>query len=397
VTGVADRRIAYGFTFIALILLLIAGTVATYQGAFKATVPLTVESDRAGLTLADGAAVKLRGVAIGRVGKIINDGDGANATVRIELKIDKGQFDRIPSDVTAQIVPPTAFGAKYIQLNPGELGAPSIQAGSKIQSDKVTVEVDEAFENLTKVLTAARPAQVNAALNAAAEAVDQRGELLGVLITQTDRYLASFNPFLSSLTKDLKVGKDVAATYAQASSDLVGLAEGAGVTSQTLADQQESLNAFVLSLTSFNAGATKLLDSSGQRLATAVNLFAPVTEVVAKYSPELPCTILGLVSANKLAEAAVGGTNPGVTTITRLVPAREPYKFSSNLPHIGDTRGPDCYGLPYVTASEAELPAPVFSAGANPYAGEQPTPAESTLTSLFGLIAGGSNLVGGQK
>ena len=86
----ADRHITYGLTFIALILALIVGTVASYRGVFRSTVPLTVSSDRAGLTLTSGAAVKLRGVVIGRVGSVDQDaGDG----VSIQLDIDRGEFD----------------------------------------------------------------------------------------------------------------------------------------------------------------------------------------------------------------------------------------------------------------------------------------------------------------
>ena len=57
---------------------------------------------------------------------------------------------------------------------------------------------------------------------------------------------------------------------------------------------------------------------------------------------------------DKLAEAAVGGTRPGVTTITRLIPGRDPYTYEENLPLQGDDRGPVCYGLPYIDANEAE-------------------------------------------
>lgn len=390
----ADRHLTYGLTFIALILALIAGTVATYKGVFRSTVPLTVSSDRAGLTLTSGAAVKLRGVVIGRVGSVHHDaGDG----VSIQLDIDRGEFDQISSDTTAEIVPPTAFGAKYIQLNPGELGAERIQAGSTIDADRVTVEVDEAFENLTQVLDAAKPAEVAAALTAVSQAVDQRGEDIGLLITQTNGYLTSFNPYLSTLTSDIRSGARVAQTYEIARPDLVGLADNAAVTSRTLTTQQKSLHAFELSLYSFDNSASSLLDSSGKRLTTTLKLTAPVTDVVERYSPELPCTILGLASTNKLAEAAVGGTHPGITTFTRIVPGRDHYTFERNLPKIGDTSGPECYGLPYVTEEEAQAAVPTFATGANPNTGKQPTVQENTLTTLLGLLAGGANAAGGKQ
>lgn len=242
--------------------------------------------------------------------------------------------------------------------------------------------------NLTNVLNAARPAQVNAALTAVADSVDQRGEVLGQLITQTDRYLASFNPSLPDLTEDIKLAEDVATVYDRARPDIVALAENASVTSDTIVRQQASLRALELSLISFNREATPLLNSSGERLSTTLKAFEPVTGVLAKYSPELPCTVLGLASTNKLAEAAVGGTNPGVTTITRLVPTREKYTFEENLPRVSDTSGPACYGLPSVSAEEAEAQPRAFDTGANPYAGPQPAPSEKTVDTFFGVLRG---------
>src|SRR5690606_6809135 len=103
-----DRKLIYGLTFIALIGALIVGTVAVYRGALRSSVPLAVETDRAGLTLAVGAPVKLRGVEIGRVGKITQrpGAAGAEGAVTILLEIATDKFDRVPGDVTAQIIPP---------------------------------------------------------------------------------------------------------------------------------------------------------------------------------------------------------------------------------------------------------------------------------------------------
>jgi len=392
-----DRRTLYGFLFIALVLFLIAGTGAMYKGIFRSTVPLTVESSRAGLTLAKGAPVKLRGVVIGKVSGITHADDADGGRVTIDLQIDSASFGDIPQSVTAEIVPPTAFGAKYVQLDPGTGAFLPIAAGDTIRADKVTVEVNTAFQNLTKVLNAAHPAQVNAALTAAAESVDQRGLEIGNLIQQTDRYLTSFNPFLRSLTDDINAGERVATTYAGVRPDLVALASNAGVTSQTLVQEQASLHAFELSLTAFDVTSGTLLHGSGRLLSTTFNLFGPVASVVARYSPELPCLVLGLASANKQVEQAVGGVHPGLSTFTRLVPPRNPYTYSQNLPLIGDTSGPSCYGLPNVTPAEALQPPPALYTGANPYAGPQPTAPQMTLNTLLGLVSGGANLVGGHK
>ncbi len=390
-----DRQVVYGFIFLALIVGLIAGTIAKYRGAFEDTVQVTVQADRAGLTLASGAPIKLRGVEIGTVSDIATDLDSGGKQVTITLEIDKDKVDRVPADVTAQIVPPTAFGAKYIQLTPvddGADGGPSIEAGAVIPADKVTVEVDEAFENLTKVLDVARPAEVNSALTAVAGALDERGQLIGDLISQTDAYLRSFNPSLRTLSADLQVADDVADVYDVARPDLVATLAQTGTISQTLVRQQASLRALERSLTGFSDEADTLLRSSDKDLVTSLELLGPVTKVLERYSPELPCVVLGLASANKLAEDAVGGTHPGITTITRIVPGRDPYTYEDNLPLVGDDRGPQCYGLPYVTPQEAEQAPPSFRTGANPYVGPQPTPDQAVLDTLLGLIKGGTQL-----
>lgn len=391
---VPDRRVAYGFAFLAMIIVIIVLTVLVYRGTFKSTVPLVVQANRAGLTLADGAPVKLRGIVIGEVSNVTGSPNGTDQ-VRIDLAIDKGQFNHIPADVTAEIVPPTAFGAKYVQLDPTSANEPTIRPGATITADRVTVEVDTAFVNLTKVLDAAQPTQVSAALSAVAEAVDQRGNLIGNLIAQTDTYLRAFNPLLSTVTSDINNGAGTADVYAKAEKDITGLASNAGLTTQTIVDQEASLHAFELGLTSFDGDLNQFLKTSASPLTVALKLYAPVTNVVQQYSPELPCLILGLASANKLAEAAVGGTHPGITTITRLVPIRDPYTYPANVPVVGDKSAPGCYGLPYVTPAEALAASPTFYSGANPYAGVQPTASQNALAELLGLTAAGSNLLGG--
>lgn len=383
-----DRKTLYGIAFVAIIAGVIAATIASYKGAFQSTVPVDVHTDRAGLTLAHGAPVKYRGVQVGHVDKVTTDG----RTVDVRLAMNSGDVRMVPASVTAQIVPPTAFGGKYVQLTSAtNADATPMAAGDVIEATKVTVEINDAFENLTQVLDAARPAQVDQALTAVASAVDGRGRLIGDLITQTDTYLRALNPSLQTLSTDLGRTDDVVDTYARSEHDLVNTFANLGTTSQTLVRQQASLKALELSLTSFSGKADSLLKQTRHGIVTSLTTVRPVSDVLARYSPELPCLVFGLASANKLAEAAVGGTNPGVTTITRLVPGADPYTYAKNLPLLGEDSGPHCFGLPYVTPAEASQPQPVFHTGANPYAtGTSTATKRASLRALFGQLAGGS-------
>lgn len=385
-----DRKVLYGVTFIGVIALVVAGTVAAYRGTFRSTVPLTVVADRAGLTLAHGSPVKLYGVQVGTVDQAVTQG----SQVHVRIRIDSGELKHIPSNVNAQIVPPTAFGAKYVQLDvPGDAASTPIAENAVIGADRVTTEVNTAFQNLSEVLNVAKPAELNNALTALATAVDGRGRTISTLIGQGNDYLTGFNATLPTLSTDLTRSNQVLAVYDKAMGPLLATGADAATSSDTLVAEQDPLHDLFASLSSFSTRANGLLTSSRAPLASSLSLLAPVSSLVAGYSPELPCLISGLAYTNKLAEAAVGGTNPGITTITRIVPARDPYTASQNLPVVRATNAPSCYGLPSDATSQG-TGAPYFDTGANPYVGTQanPDPATRLKTTLFGALAGLVNL-----
>jgi virulence factor Mce-like protein len=360
-----DRQLLAGLTIVFLVAAVLVGTVMQYNGVFRPSIDVVAEADRAGITMAPGAPVKLYGVEVGAVSDVDIDGDRAEIT----LELDPDEAEAIPREVTAQLVPPTAFGAKYVQLSvPEGAGAEPIDAGDVIPTTATTVEVDETFTNLTAVLEAARPAELSEALSAVAGTLDQRGEVLGELITLTETYLTSFNPSLPALSEDLRRVDDVAAVYDLAREDLITTFDGAATTLETVVQQQASLRALELSLTSFSSEGDTLLRDSGEGLSTSLRLLDPVTGALARYSPELPCLIEGLAKGNELAELAVGGTNPGITTFTHVVRGREPYEYATDVHVLGENRGPNCFGLPYVTPNEAALTyEPTFDTGVNPF------------------------------
>ena len=380
-----DRHLLYGIEFLGVMGLLLAGTVALYRGSFTPTVDVVVAADRAGLTMDQGAAVKLRGVEVGKVTGVRTVADGTE----LDVKLYRSHLDRIPAEVTAQIVPPTAFGNKYVQLTAGAgRSGDAIEAGALIRADYVNVEVNDAFANLTRVLDAARPSEVNNALTALSTAVDQRGERIGSLITQIDKYLTSLNRSLPALSTDLRRADDVLGIYDAAAPDLLETARNASVTSTTFVRRQRVLRSLSASLYAFSERAENVVSVNDESLVRLLDLLDPVTAILAKYSPELPCVIKGVAHTNKLAEAAVGGTNPGVTTFTGIQPGDAPYQAPRNLPITGETRGPGCFGLPVVSPEAARTPNPFMDTGANPYAGPPRSGADEAAVTFFGLLSG---------
>lgn len=379
------RNFLYGTTFLAGLVGMVFLTVAAYNGDFRDRAPVTLKTTRAGLTMDTGAPVKLRGVEVGKVTEVRPDGEGA--VIRLEL--DPAQLAHIPADVEARIVPPTAFGAKYVELvTRDRIGVgPAIRAGAVIEGDDVTVEVDQTFAQLTRVLNVAKPAEVNSALTALATTLDQRGEQIGQLVAKVDTYLKALNPSLPTLTTDLRRAESVLDTYDTAMPALLDTLEDVTATSRTISEQEASLQALLLSLRSFSNETDRLVATNRRNAIAMLRSLAPVADVLAKYSPELPCVIQGVVVQSHGTERVIGGTNPGVTTRTRLQPADDPYRYPYDLPEIGDTRGPNCFGLPAVTATTIRE-APPFDTGADPYANGEPSFRDNLTQTFFGNLAG---------
>lgn len=359
--------------------------VAMNRGEFTHHTSVDVVADRAGLTLASGARVKFRGVDVGQVASIQAVAHGA----KIHVELFDNQVRFVPAHVTAQIVPPTAFGAKYVNLvaGAGSADVQPIVAGATIQATQVTTEFNEAFENLTKVMQAARPDQVNRALTASARILDGRGAQLGELVTGLEEYLGEFNSVLPELSQDLHATAPFLAVYDRSADDLVTLLDHVGVTGRTLTARQSALGDLLTGTSEFSTRTKKFLDVNQPGIAQVVTLFAPVTAALAKYAPELPCVFGGVVELNKQVENIFGGKRPGYFTYTKFRPADTPYRPGVNLPLVREDRGPNCFGLPVIDQGEASRPLPTFDVGANPDQEPKP-PADELAGTFFGVLQG---------
>ncbi|MGY2876505.1 virulence factor Mce-like protein [Marmoricola sp. URHA0025 HA25] len=378
------RRLALGLTY--LFIVLAAGTfaIAMNKGVFEHNTRIEVVGDRAGLTLAAGARVKFRGVDVGRVASIDPSGNGA----RIHVDLFDHEVRFVPSDVSAEIVPPTAFGAKYINLVASEgRDGPPIAAGAEVKATQVTTEFNEAFENLTKVMQVARPEELNNALTASARVLDGRGTELGTLATGFEEYLGELDSSLPDLSRTLHATGPVVDVYDRSADDLVTMLDNLGSASSTLSARPASFGDLLTSASQFSTRTTRFLDTNQPGIARVVTLFDPVTAALARYAPELPCTLAGAVDVNAFVERAIGGTVPGFYTYSKFRPAKPPYRPGTNLPVVREDRGPRCYGLPVPGQAEAAQPLPAFDVGTGQALGGKP-PAADLADTFFGTLSG---------
>ncbi len=343
------RRLGYGFlgvVFIAVMALFAGLTVALYNKAFTPAVMVTLDARRAGLQLLPHSDVKVRGVLVGEVRAISTARTGA----ALSLALDPGMVGLIPANVSARLLPKTLFGEKYVDLVIPARRAPwHIAAGAVIPQDRSrsAVEVDQVLNDLMPVLRALNPPRLNATLNAIATALQGRGREIGHTVRLADAYLRKINPRLPTLMHDITAVSSVARTYDLATPDLLRVLRDASYTSRTIVARQATIGQLL------RKGATTFRDAR-QLVALNENHFVgfniadrQALALLARYSPEVPCLLAGLVKLEPRLEQAEGARNPDLNVTVEIAKPRPPYLGGVDDPAYLDQRGPRCYGLPH--------------------------------------------------
>ena len=168
------------------------------------------------------------------------------------------------------------FGSKFVQLVPPPDPSPTrMYSGQVVNAGHVTVEINTVFQQLVSVLNKIDPAKLNETLGAIAKAFNGRGEKIGQTLTDFDRLLAKLDPSLPNLQHDIEVFPAVANTYADASDDLVRTANNAASISRTIVDEQQNLDALLISATGLADIGNEVIGDNRQGLSDAVHAAAP--------------------------------------------------------------------------------------------------------------------------
>lgn len=332
-----------GVLFLALIGAFLTISIAAYQKVFEPVTMVTIKADRAGMQLAKFGDVRINGVLVGQVRSVEQDGDEASITLGLRPEA----AEEIPENVSVQILPTTLFGQKFVSFIRPERPTGRLFDGQVIPADRVTtnVELNRILTELFPLLRSIRPADLSRALTSLANALEGKGDVLGITMDKVQRYLGDIEGELPRLREDFVLLADVAETYADAAPDLLATLGNLTVTANTLVSQKDSLEALLVDLSGLAQTSTRVLAANERNLIRATELTEPLTDLLAVYSPEFPCLFRGLAKYDDYLNDMFAGQR--VKQYAELVPTqREGYK-EEDRPVYGEIgRGPLCHGLP---------------------------------------------------
>lgn len=382
----------YGLALLAIVGGFVALCLGAANQAFTPAAQVTLTADRAGLQMYPGNRVQLRGVDVGKVGSVELAPDGESVRIVLDMQPDK--LAMIPENVGVTLNQLTAFGAKSVALTePAQASGRTLRAGDELSTGRVSVEVDNLFADLTRVLDTAQPAKVSAVLGTLAQTLQGKGTQIGDTLVRLDHYLRQFDNNLPTLQRDFGKTADTARIYADLAPDLGRILDSFSTTSKTIVDQQAQLDGFLAHVTQAGDKATDFLRTNGGALITTVQTALPTTALLKEYSPMFPCFLEGLDHSNQRAEKFFGGDGQvaAINGNVAFEPGEEVYKYPQDLPKVDQHSGPDCHGLPDLDGApvpQSVVDAQTPPAGTNEQRDTLRVGDPPLVVQLFGPMAG---------
>jgi phospholipid/cholesterol/gamma-HCH transport system substrate-binding protein len=341
------RRRLIGVVFLATFALLIWLSLAIYNKQFTPVSMVTLYTASAGNEMNIGAQVMVRGVQVGEVRQITANGHGA----RLELAITPGMVHLLPANVTAQMLPTTLFGARYVDLMlPARPATARLVSGSVISQDRSAdaIEIEQVLNNLLPLLTAVQPQQLSLTLTAIAQGLKGRGTKLGQTLVQLNSYLRGLRPHLPALDTDIAELVQVTKTYTQATPDILRALTDFSVVSKTAYQQRANLAALFSTVTTASRDLRAFLDGNSRNIISLSQVSTATLQLLGRYAPEFPCTLQDLVAFEPNVNRVLGaGTDqPGLHIHVNVEHSLGRYT-TRNAPHYGDNLGPHCYSIPF--------------------------------------------------
>lgn len=294
-----------GVVALVVIALLLGAAYLRSTGVVGSPPEVSALVSNAGGALRAGSDVKMRGVIIGRVTSI-DRSDAADARrvgttvtaapVRVRMTIASGDLGGVPADVVARILPASVFGTTYVDLvrpgasqqsgattrNVASTSVASLKSGAIIPPDRSqgTLELQQALDDIDRLVKALGPARLSAAIGAAATALDGRGAKLGDTLDRLDGYLAKLEPQIPQLRTDVRTLASSLQVVDKVAPDLLDATDDGLVALRTIAAQKAALLAVITGGTRLTVDARRFLDENRTALVGTLDDAAQILDAV---------------------------------------------------------------------------------------------------------------------
>jgi virulence factor Mce-like protein len=221
--------------------------------------------------------VRVLGLPAGSVTGVTVEGDKVRIDMRIKDSID------IPADATAQIVPQSLIGERYIQLSPAfKTGMRKAEDGLVIPVERTItpVEPDEALAAIKKFLDSLDPKGIGKLVTNLDEDLAGNGSKLNDTIGSLSTLVATFAEKDEALQRIVDSFDKLTATLATREVQLGQVLDAFSQATQVLADERGSIEGLVTGLADLSQHGLELVGKHAGALRGDVQTLADTAAVI---------------------------------------------------------------------------------------------------------------------
>ncbi|MBO0854154.1 MAG: MCE family protein [Nocardia sp.] len=346
-----------GIVFFLVVALFLTVTIASYNKVWTKVVKVDLITDTAGNALTRNADVKVRGVTVGEV----RSSSTTHGRVTLQLALEPDKAAKIPSNVTARLLPKTLFGERYVDLVwPREPSNKFLKAGMTLHQDASgnAVEVSQLLDSVLPVLQAIPPQYLASTLGALSQALGGQGEELGHTLDRLDDIFRDINGVMPDLRQDLRSFAKVADTYSDALPQLVDTFDNLRTLNATVVQKRSQLDTLYSVLTPASSKTADFLNANHDNIIDIAADSRGALNLLAKYSPEYACALHNFAQVKPRIDTLFGkGTDtPGSKVTIEIVNPRGRYLPNQDEPRFLDTRPPVCFPEPPLGVDAGQYP-----------------------------------------
>jgi phospholipid/cholesterol/gamma-HCH transport system substrate-binding protein len=262
---------------------------------------LTAYFDRA-VSVFPSSDVRVLGLPAGSVADVEIDGD----QVRVDMSIPEDIT--IPADATAQIVPQSLIGERYIQISPAfQDGMDAAVDGDVIEKTIIPVEPDEALAALKEFLDSLDPEGIGDLVTNLDESLRGNGAQLGDALGGLSQLVETFAEHDDVLLRIVDSFDELSATLVTREQQLGEVLDAFAEASQVLADERESIEGLVSGLADLSRNGLALIGEHSNALRTDIETLA---DAAATIDANLTSVTQLLAAGPDLTSGLIGAYNP---------------------------------------------------------------------------------------
>lgn len=246
--------------------------------------------------------VRVLGLPAGSVSDIVIDGN----QVRVDMAIPAGI--KVPADATAQIVPQSLIGERYIQISPAfKNGMKAAKDGDVIEKTVIPVEPDEALAALKKFMDSLDPKGIGNLITNLDEDLRGNGARLNGALGELSQLVQTFAQKDDVLLRIVDSFDKLTATLATREQQLGEVMDAFAEATQVLADERQSIEDLVSGLADLSSNGLALIGEHAGALRTDITTLAGAAATI---DANLTAVTQLLAAGPQLTKGIIGAYNP---------------------------------------------------------------------------------------